>query len=140
MAQRHQPVAFMRRHGAAAAWVASGGIFLFVAIPLGGLIASSEARESTISLSDPYVLQILRFTLLQAVLSAVLSIAFAIPIANALARRQSFAGRNLLLRLFAVPLGLPQLVVVLGLISVFGRQGWLNSLFETFGLSTLPSL
>jgi thiamine transport system permease protein len=130
----------MRRRGAAAAWVASGGVFLFVAIPICGLIGVSETRESTISLSDPYVLQILRFTLLQAALSAVLSIAFAIPVARALARRQSFPGRDLLLRLFAVPLGLPQLVVVLGLISVFGRQGWLNSLLETAGLPVLPAL
>jgi thiamine transport system permease protein len=120
--------------------MASGGILLFVAIPVCGLIAASQARESTISLSDPYVLQILRFTLLQAALSAGLSIALAIPIARALARRQSFAGRDLLLRLFAVPLGLPQLVAVLGLISVFGRQGWLNSLLGSVGLPALPSL
>src|SRR6185503_2984053 len=120
-----------RRSGSAAAWLASLGILLFVAVPMSGLIAAAEVRESTISLSDPYVLQILRFTLLQAVLSAVLSIALAIPIARALAKRQEFAGRDLLLRLFAVPLGLPQLVAVLGLISVFGRQGWLNSVFAT---------
>jgi thiamine transport system permease protein len=128
------------KSGSLAAWLASGGIFLFVAIPIYGLIAASKAQQSTFSLSDPYVLQILRFTLLQAALSAVLSIALAIPIARALARRQSFAGRDLLLRLFAVPLGLPQLVAVLGLISVFGRQGWLNSVFATIGLPPLPSI
>jgi thiamine transport system permease protein len=129
-----------RRSGFAAAWLACLGILLFVAVPISGLIAAAQVRESTISLSDPYVLQILRFTLLQAVLSAVLSIALAIPIARALAKRQKFAGRDLLLRLFAVPLGLPQLVAVLGLISVYGRQGWLNSLFESLALPALPPL
>jgi thiamine transport system permease protein len=128
------------RGGSAAAWVATLGIVLFVAVPIFGLIAATGVRQSTISWRDPYVLQILRFTLLQAALSSILSVALAIPIARALAKRQSFAGRALLLRLFAVPLGLPQLVAVLGLISVYGRQGWLNGLFESLRLPVLPSL
>jgi thiamine transport system permease protein len=66
-------------------------------------------------------------------------VAAAIPFARALAKRQDFAGRELLLRLFAVPLGLPQLIAVLGLISVYGRQGWLNGLVEGLGLPPLPS-
>ncbi len=49
---------------------------------------------------DAYVLRILWFTLLQAGLSTLLSVAFAIPVTLALAR-VNFPGRGLLLRLFA---------------------------------------
>ncbi len=76
---------------------------------------------------DAYVLRILWFTLLQAGLSTILSVALAIPVALALAR-VDFIGRRLLLRLFALPLALPAIVVILGIVTVYGRTGWLSSL------------
>ena len=76
---------------------------------------------------DAYVLRILWFTLLQAGLSTIISVALAIPVALALAR-VDFIGRGLLLRLFALPLALPAIVVILGIVTVYGRTGWLASL------------
>lgn len=76
---------------------------------------------------DAYVLRILWFTLLQAGLSTLLSIMLAIPVALALAR-VDFRGRGLLLRLFALPLALPAIVVILGIVTVYGRTGWLSQL------------
>ncbi|SEP99659.1 thiamine transport system permease protein [Thalassovita taeanensis] len=66
-----------------------------------------------------------RFTLLQATLSAGLSVALAVPVARALARRQ-FAGRRVLITLLGAPFILPVIVAVLGLLAVFGRSGVLN--------------
>ncbi|MDU8911398.1 thiamine/thiamine pyrophosphate ABC transporter permease ThiP [Aestuariicoccus sp. MJ-SS9] len=77
--------------------------------------------------------QALRFTLVQATLSAALSVLFAIPVARALARRR-FAGRGLLIALLGAPFILPVIVAVLGLIAVFGQQGLVNDALRALGL------
>jgi thiamine transport system permease protein len=74
-----------------------------------------------------------RFTLVQALLSASLSVALAIPVARALARRQ-FAGRGVLITLMGAPFILPTLVAVLGLLAVFGRSGLVNDGLALVGL------
>lgn len=84
---------------------------------------------------DVYLWRVWRFTLGQAVLSTGLSVALAIPIACALLRRPQFPGRALLLRCMEVTLVLPALVAVLGLISVYGREGLIAQLAQMMGLS-----
>jgi thiamine transport system permease protein len=84
--------------------------------------------------SDPYLLHVIAFTLLQATLSTVLSVAIALPIARALARRR-FAGRAMVVRLFALPLALPSIVVILGIVEVYGARGWLGGWFALYGLT-----
>jgi thiamine transport system permease protein len=74
-----------------------------------------------------------RFTLIQAVLSAVFSVALAIPVARALARRQ-FVGRQALVILLGAPFILPVIVAVLGLLQVFGRAGWFSLALGWVGL------
>ncbi len=85
------------------------------------------ASPSAGPLIDPYILRVLRFTLLQATLSTLLSVALAIPVARALARQPRFPGRIWLIRLMAVPMGLPVLIGALGLLGIWGRQGLLNA-------------
>ncbi|SHG69642.1 thiamine/thiamine pyrophosphate ABC transporter permease ThiP [Marivita hallyeonensis] len=80
--------------------------------------------------------QALRFTLLQATLSAALSVVFAIPVARALARRR-FVGRGALVALLGAPFILPVIVAVLGLLAVFGQSGLLNRVLEPLGLPEL---
>ena len=75
----------------------------------------------------------IRFTVVQSVLSAVLSVLLAIPLARALARRQ-FMGRGVLVTLLGAPFILPVIVAVLGLVTVFGRSGWLNTGLAMVGL------
>jgi len=76
------------------------------------------------------------FTLFQAVLSGVLSVALAIPVARALARR-NFRGRGYLIVILGAPFILPVIVAVLGLLSVFGRNGLLNATIGFFGGETV---
>ena len=78
----------------------------------------------------------LRFTLLQAALSAALSTALAIPVARALFRRR-FWGRAALIRLMSAPFVLPVVVAVLGLLAVFGRAGPINTALDALGLPPL---
>lgn len=78
----------------------------------------------------------LRFTLVQAALSALVSVALAVPVARALARRD-FPGRAALVTLLGAPFLLPVIVAVLGLIAVFGQQGWINAALSALGLPTV---
>ncbi|MBY6202909.1 thiamine/thiamine pyrophosphate ABC transporter permease ThiP [Maritalea mobilis] len=78
----------------------------------------------------------IRFTLIQAVLSAAVSVTLAIPVARALARRR-FVGRSLFVTLTGAPFILPVIVAVLGLLAIFGRAGWLNAALSGIGLGTL---
>jgi len=75
----------------------------------------------------------IRFTVLQAFLSAAISVILAIPVARALARRRFF-GRDLLITLLGAPFLLPVIVAVFGLLAVFGRNGVFNGLMEWLGL------
>jgi thiamine transport system permease protein len=74
-----------------------------------------------------------RFTVGQAILSAVFSTLLAIPVARALARRR-FPCRAALVTLMGAPFLLPAVVAVLGLLAVFGRSGLLNQALTALGL------
>lgn len=78
----------------------------------------------------------IRFTVVQALLSAAISVILAIPVARALARRR-FYGRHLLVTLLGAPFLLPVIVAVFGLLAVFGRNGVLNTLLEQLGVAPI---
>jgi thiamine transport system permease protein len=78
-------------------------------------------------------LGVLRFTVLQALASALISAGLAVPLARALARRR-FPGRGAALTLMGAPFLLPVVVAVLGLVAVWGRSGWLNAGLQVLGL------
>lgn len=99
-----------------------------------GLLMAGDGPALGAALTSPYVLAVLRFSLLQAALSAVLSVALAIPVARALARRTAFPGRYLLLRLLGLPMVLPTIVAVLGIVAIYGRNGLVNRSLAWVGL------
>ncbi|MEE4188583.1 MAG: thiamine/thiamine pyrophosphate ABC transporter permease ThiP, partial [Roseobacter sp.] len=80
--------------------------------------------------------QAIRFTVVQAGLSALFSIVLAVPLARALARRD-LPGRRVLVTLLGAPFILPVIVAVLGLLAVFGRNGWLNTILGFLGLPSV---
>lgn len=121
--------------GGAAALAAMAG---FVGTALAALLLFNRSGFS--GLFDAYTLKVLRFTLWQAALSTLLSVVFAIPVARALARRPDFFGRIWIVRLFAVPMGLPALIGALGLIGIWGRQGVANDFLRFFGLAEPVSI
>ncbi|WP_136658299.1 thiamine/thiamine pyrophosphate ABC transporter permease [Nitratireductor sp. XY-223] len=104
------------------------------------LTTAVGAADDGSPLFTSYIWKVTRFTLLQAFLSTLLSVAFAIPLARALARRQAFIGRSWLIRLLAVPIGLPPIVAALGLIEIWGRQGIFNSVLLAAGLEQPVSI
>ncbi|MGI9513978.1 MAG: thiamine/thiamine pyrophosphate ABC transporter permease [Anderseniella sp.] len=114
---------------------ALGCIGLAVATPMLALVAIAPSMPDLSADYLGFVWSITRFTVLQAGLSTLLSVLAAIPLARALARQASFPGRHLILRLLALPLALPALVVVLGIVEVWGRQGWVSTLLQNTGLA-----
>ncbi len=84
--------------------------------------------------ADPYLWRVVRFTTWQASLSTLLSVALAVPVARALARRTRFPGRRALLALFGLPLVVPVIVAILGMVTVYGQNGWLNRALAALGL------
>ena len=113
-------------------WTAVAIVLALILMPLAAVLW----RAGGASLPAPADWAALRFTVLQSVLSALFSIALAVPVARALARRQ-FAGRGVMITLMGAPFILPVIVGVLGLLAVFGRSGIVNQALGWFGLPTL---
>ncbi len=114
--------------------LALAGMLGFAGLATVALLDAGWSGQSA-PIFDAYLWRVLRFTLLQAVLSAAVSVVLAIPFARALARQPDFPGRIWLVRLLAVPLGLPVITGALGLLEVWGRNGWANMLLRNLGFS-----
>lgn len=105
---------------------------LILGLTLGTLGAVAWRAEGAGTLG-PAAWQAVTFTIKQAALSALISVALAVPVARALARR-SFAGRRVLVALMGAPFILPVIVAVLGLVAVFGHSGFVNAGLRALGL------
>ncbi|MCO5145273.1 MAG: thiamine/thiamine pyrophosphate ABC transporter permease [Aquamicrobium sp.] len=113
------------RDGRVLAGVAGLGLVgLLVGGAFAGLIlVAARDWSGAASAFDAYLARIVGFTLWQAALSTLLSVAPAILVARALARHPSFPGRGLILKLFALPLALPAIVAAMGVLALLGRAG-----------------
>ena len=128
MARRAQPLS----PALALGW---GAAALLLALTLGTILAVAWRAEAAARLGAADWAAI-RFTAWQALLSAAISVALAIPAARALARRR-FRGRGVLITLLGAPFILPVIVAVLGLLAVFGRAGLVSGLIAPLGLGPL---
>ncbi|MDZ7905467.1 MAG: thiamine/thiamine pyrophosphate ABC transporter permease ThiP [Cypionkella sp.] len=116
----------------AAAPVAAALVLLLMAAGLVPLLA----RTSWGAVS-PADWAALRFTILQAALSATCTCLLAIPLARALHRR-CFWGRGALIKMLSAPFVLPTLAAIMGLLALFGSNGPVSSLLVAVGLSPIP--
>ena len=117
-------------------WPGLAASLLMVAVALAAFAAlwlNAPQTDARALLQDSYLWHVVRFSFWQAFLSALLSVLPAIFLARALYRRR-FPGRLALLRLCAMTLILPVLVAVFGILSVYGRNGWLAALCRSLGL------
>ena len=124
-----------QRHAMAGGAISLAGILVFAGVAVVALVSARLEATGGGALFDAYILNVLRFTLLQALLSTLLSVGLAVPVARALARQPHFFGRLWLIRLMAVPMGLPVLIGALGILGIWGRQGLLNQALTALGLS-----
>ncbi|WP_299875431.1 thiamine/thiamine pyrophosphate ABC transporter permease [uncultured Cocleimonas sp.] len=118
-------------------------VIAFITVPLFSLFLASGtlSGEQTASLSEiwnsSYIRRVLFFSLWQAFLSTLLSITLAIIVSRAFARYPNFPFRSFFLSLFGLPLIVPAVVAVIGIITVYGKSGWLpigSNLYGLFGI------
>lgn len=102
-------------------------------------LAIDQGIRQGISLSSSTaILRSLRFTILQAALSTLLTLLVGLPAAY-LFSRYLFPGKQLLRTLTAIPFILPTVVVAAGFNALIGSRGWLNLLaMDLFDLSSPP--
>ncbi|GAB6879547.1 iron ABC transporter permease [Halorubrum gandharaense] len=84
-------------------------------------------------------LGIVGFTAYQAALSTLASVALGVPLAYLLARFE-FRGRRTLRSLTILPFVLPSIMVAVGFVATFGRNGTLNAVLSPFGLGPVELL
>ncbi|SFR32514.1 ABC transporter permease [Halogeometricum limi] len=90
-------------------------------------------------LTSPFYLGIFRFTAYQALLSTVASVALGLPGAWILSRFE-FRGRRTLRSLTILPFVMPSIMVAIGFVATFGRNGTLNRALTALGLPEVTLL
>ncbi|MBN2146503.1 MAG: iron ABC transporter permease [Anaerolineales bacterium] len=127
-------------------WLAPlGFLALFYFYPLGSIFQVSFGRGETgwmgallDTLASRSTYQVLSFTIWQAVLSTLLTLAIGLPGAYLFARF-NFPGKSLLQALTTIPFVMPTLVVAAAFNSLLGPRGWLNlGLMQLFSLTEPP--
>lgn len=101
------------------------GIAALVALVLWSLLTTATGGQAG-SAPSPDIAHLLRMTTIQAGLTTVLSLLVGTAVAWAL-NRLRFPGRGLVVALFASAIVTPGMVVAFGLLSVWGRAGWVNA-------------
>src|SRR5690606_333708 len=122
-----------RPYRIAAAITLAAAIALLIALVLWAILAAAtDASGSGPRIDIPHLL---RMTSIQAGLTTILSLAVGTALAWAL-NRLRFPGRDLVVGLFASAIVTPGMVVAFGLLSIWGRNGWINRASEAlFGTS-----
>lgn len=114
---------------------ALGGLLVaFLLLPVLALLARGLGPAFWPTLQSPAVQDALRVSLLTTGCAVALTVALVTPVAWALARVH-FPGKAALETLLDLPIVLPPVVAGVGLLLVFGRQGWLGPPLELAGIS-----
>ncbi len=117
-------------------WAGGGLALALVAALTFGALGALALRAEPGRALGPADWVALRFTLLQALLSAGLSVALAVPVARALARRK-FPGRGGFVALLGAPFLLPAIVAIFGLLAIWGRAGIVSRGLGAAGLGPI---
>lgn len=108
--------------------------FLFLVLPVVGLLVRAPWRGLGPLLTDPTVAQALRLSLVCATLATAVSLVLGVPLAWMLARLR-FPGRRLVRALVTLPLVLPPVVGGVGLLYAFGRFGLFGRVLGAGGIA-----
>ncbi|WP_161484640.1 ABC transporter permease [Kosmotoga arenicorallina] len=121
------------RHSFLALWVAFLFLFLFIVLPLTITFGIGDIEKFLDVLKTPSVLSILKFTLIQAVLSTFLAFAAGLPAAYYYSRHNNSLS-SLLYYTTYIPFFLPGISMVVGFLVLLGRYGILNNFLSLVGI------
>ncbi|WP_436924761.1 molybdate ABC transporter permease subunit [Halosimplex amylolyticum] len=105
-----------------AAPLVGAALLALYALPIAWLLVARPPASVLDSLSEPFVVDAARNTLVSASASTALALGFGLPLAYWLARTE-FRGQTLVTAVVAFPLVLPPVVSGMVLLSVFGSNG-----------------
>lgn len=112
-------------------------ISLFILILIFLIFISLFIKSSQVNkeyyININYLISILKFSFFQSILSTILSIILSILIALALHRRRFFA-KKMLIDVCNMTLILPVLVAIIGILNIYGQEGWLSKIFRLIGI------
>lgn len=112
-----------------AAALLAAAVGLLIAAVLWAIVSAAAGQPAAAG-SRLDIAHLVRMTALQAGLTTVLSLAVGVALAWCL-NRLRFPGRGLVIGLFSAAIVTPGIVVAFGLLSVWGRNGWINRTAET---------
>lgn len=110
------------------------GVALLIAALIAALAVASNQFPSTGSATTD-IAHLLRMSVIQAGLSTILSLITGMLLAWSLDRLH-FTGRGFVVGMLSTALVLPSLVVISGLIAIWGRNGWITFFLSPFGQSS----
>lgn len=114
-------------------FVILGLIFMLFISCFQGLILNPEMNFSL--LQSSYFLAVFTFTIKQALLSTLISIAFGTLFSLSLNRQRSFITRKAIISLLGLPFILPVIIAIYGIITVYGNSGWLGCFLKQFNIN-----
>lgn len=117
--------------------IAAAAITVLIGLIFWALQNTTITRTGTAVPVD--IPHLLRMSAIQAGLTTLISVSAGIAIAWSIDRLK-FPGKPLLVGLFASAIVMPGVVVAFGLIAIWGRAGWVNSILDTMGLSFESSI
>lgn len=114
-----------------------GGLFVYpflygLSISFEPLEGNNPLSNYTDFLGDPYMRDSITKTLRLALPVALVSVALAAPLA--FQSRRDFRGRKAITLVFMMPLTFGSILIAQGMMRVFSDGGWINLLFEEFGI------
>ena len=128
----------MYRSATSAYWILAL-LGLAVLIPMASLLTVGRMPgfepDSLQFWHSSYIRRVLFFSFWQAFLSTLISLTLALLVARSITMRGNFLLRNLLLKLFGLPLVVPSIVAVMGVVSVYGTEGWIPLGRSLYGLN-----
>ena len=120
-------------------------LVLFFLYPLTAILARSLNTDSSMGLgpfstllTDSYYLERIWFTIWQATVSTLFTVAVGLPVAYLFAKHR-FPGKTVLKAVSTIPFIMPTIVVAMGFLALLGPQGIVNSvLVGSFDLDAPP--
>lgn len=110
---------------------------LLFAVPVLIVLGFAGPEDIACVLSKGYYLRLIRFTVFQALVSTLISLAAGLPAAYFLSN-YNFRAKRFFRTVFSVPFVLPSILVVLGFVIFYGNSGYLNAFLMAVLKTTEP--
>ena len=117
--------------------IASVLVLSLITISISGILEYANVQLMWEILQDDYIQRIISFTIYQSLLSALLSILIALPLALSVRKYTQYRAIKLILSLAWLSFVLPVIIGVFAIIKLHGVSGWFSDISVLFGYKKL---